>query len=84
MAKEPCRIDARIVDDQHVSRTQQARKVRDPLVNTFPGAPREPKQTGLVAHRLRLLGDQLVRQIVVEVRKVHGAFQASLRVVRPC
>ena len=46
-------------------------QIRDAMVGARPRGAVEPQQARPVAHRRRLLGDQLGRQVVVEIRKAH-------------
>jgi hypothetical protein len=62
---------AGVVDDKEIARTQPRRKIRDTAVMSRTGTAVEYKEPRGTA-RLRILRDQLIRQVEHEVGDVQG------------
>ena len=66
------RDDARVVDDEAVTRPQEIRKLGEHVVFERRARAVDHEEPRRAAHWARRLGDQLRREIVVELREVHG------------
>jgi len=71
-AIKPCREDAGVVEYQHIAGPQQGRKVAEQAVGVLAAGPLQLQHAGLVARGKRLLSDEFVRKVEVEVRNQHG------------
>jgi hypothetical protein len=69
--QDPGRDDARVVDDQTVARPQERRELRERTVLEGRARAVDQEEPGGAAHAARRLGDQLRREVVVELREIH-------------
>ena len=78
-AEEAGGHNAGVVQDEEVAGTKEGGEVADVVVAESPGFARDNQEAGRVAGLDRLLGDQLGRQVVVEVRRSHAGSIALSR-----
>ncbi len=67
--RDPCRDDARVVHDRQ--RVDQFGQLTEDAMLDLPGRSRVDEQPRFVSLRRRVLGDQLRRQVIVELVGVH-------------
>ena len=66
-APEPGRHDPGVVEDQDVAGAHEPGEFAEPAVVDRPGVPVDDHQPGVVAMREGMLGDELRREIVIEI-----------------
>ena len=71
-ADQARREDARVVDDQQIAGAEQRRQVVEGEMRDAPARAIERHEPAAAARGRRLLRDQLVREIEIEVGDVHG------------
>ena len=69
--QDPRRDHARIVDDEAVTRAEQVGKLGEAMILEAAARAVDDEQSRCIARRSRRLRDQLGRQLVVEIRKLH-------------
>jgi hypothetical protein len=67
MANQPCRKHSCVVQDKKIARAEVVAETRERCVLDGAGVPREDHQSRLPSLGRRTLGDQLVRQLEIEI-----------------
>ena len=79
LAQQPCRKHAGIIEDQAVPRPQKIRQLIKMMVLDFPGNLIKQQQSRPVPSLKWGLGDQLLRQIKIEVMCFHISTRFSMK-----
>jgi hypothetical protein len=70
-AIEPGGEDAGIVEDDEVTGAQQSREVAELAIGTVAASALQVQEAGTVASSERVLGDEIVGKVEVEIRNQH-------------
>ena len=80
-SSDPRREDTAVVEDEHVAGAEVARQIVETAVGDAAVQPREHHETRVVPGLDRGLGDQTLRQVVVEVAGLQSAGWSLVRVL---